>query len=265
MGLLSCNGTRNYLKGLGYGTIALPRAGIKPMLMLAKSGDRLTRLGPLTGTFLPGDAPLPVVSRERSAPVSGTKSEKIDASIGLDILGTVIGALAGSTLGIKAAYKNARKVAFEFGDVMEDRVDINALDQYLSAGSVAGNVGNFLKEVLKRDEVYVITSTLDAGEISVDASGEHEASLGLEIPVIQQIVGGKIAVSAGGASSTKITYRANDLPLAFGLQVVQLIVDDATGHYTTLKMVKPTPLAGGAVAAAKPRPAVLAPDVPVEL
>lgn len=262
MGLFSCGDTRNYLKDFGYGTIALPREGIKPLLMLIKNGGRLTPIGPLAGTFLPGSSPLPTSARVRSADVSGSKSRNVDAKIGLSILGKVIGALAGSALGLDLAYKKAKKVQFEFTDVMEEAVNITQLDQYLSNGSVAANIGNFVKETLEKDEIYVIVSTLDARQISVAATGESNAGISLDIPVIQQIVGGKIAVSTGAGSTSKVTYSSTTTPLSFGLKVVRLIADK--GKYTTLKTVKPD-VGAEAVAGAESTPAVIGPGLRVEV
>ncbi len=266
MGLLNCGDTRNYLKDYGYGTIALPKASIKPLVMLTRSGDRLTPLGPLASTFDAGAAPLPTATRDRSAPVSGSRSRNLDAAIGINILGQVIGALAGSALGIKAKYKDARKVEFEFGEVMEDQVTIADLDQFLATAAVKGGVGPTLRRMIEEDEVYVIVATLDAQKISVDATRENNAGLELEVPVIQQLAGGNINVSGGGASTSTITYSSKEKPLAFGVKVVRLDFED--GRYTSMKIVKAK---NSHVAAAMhnaedddAEAAIIVPDVPVE-
>lgn len=267
MGLLNCGDTRNYLKDYGYGTIALPRASIKPLLMLTRNDGRLTPIGPLTSTFLPGVVPVPTATRGISAPVSGSRSGGIDAKIGINILGNVIGALAGSVLGIKAAYKDARKVEFEFGDVMEDQVAITDLDQFLGTASVAGNAGPFLKQLLNADEVYIIVATLDAKEVSVAATRDNSAGLELDVPVVQQLAGGNIAVSGTGAKSSTIVYKSKDTSLAFGVKVVRLDFDQ--GRYTTMKIVKAKEAHVAAAVhnadADDGDPAVIVPDVPVDL
>jgi hypothetical protein len=258
MGLFSCGNTKNYLKDFGYGTIALPREGIKPLLMLAKRGDRLSPLGPVASTFLPGASPLPTAARSAAAAISGSKSKSVDAKIGISLLGKVIGALAGSSLGLDVAYKNAKKVQFEFGDVTQEAIDITALDQYLSNGSVAPGTGNFIKQALEDDDVYVIVATLDARQISVAASGENSASVSVDVPVIQQIVGAKVAVSSGGSSSSKVTYTSTTTPLSFGLKVVRLVFKN--GKYTTLK-----PEGGVGSEAVEASSAGFGPDVPTEI
>ncbi|WP_430420998.1 hypothetical protein [Phenylobacterium sp.] len=237
MAILKCNAARDYLKPYGYGTLALPKAGVPPLTLLGKRGDRLTPLGPLATTFRPGMAPLPESTRNRTANLSGSTTSDLKVSIGVDILGTVIGALSGSTLGIKAAYNRAKKVDFEFGDVMETKVNIADLDAYLSAATLAPGVGNYMKENLIDDQVYCIVAGVDARQISVKASGEGGASLGLEIPVLQQLVGGKVAVSSGDTTNSVVTYTSTDTALTFGVQVVRLIYDDS-GIYQTMKLVK---------------------------
>jgi hypothetical protein len=260
--LFSCGNTRNYLKDFGYGTIALPREGIKPLLMLIKRGDRLSPLGPIASTFVPGAAPLPTAVRRVAASVSGSKSKNVEAKAGISLLGSVIGALAGSSLGLDVAYKKARKVQFEFSDVTEEAIDIAALDQYLSNGSVAGTIGNYVKQALESDEVYVIVSILDARQISVAASGENNVGVSIDVPVIQQIVGAKVAVSSGGASSSKVTYTSTTTPLSFGLKVVRLVFDQ--GSFTTLKTVGPD-FGAEAAATGAGAPAVIGPDVPTHV
>lgn len=224
------------MKPYGYGTIRLPRAGIKPLQMLTKSGGKLTPIGPISGTFQAGAAPLPVPRRDRVTNLSGSEARDVRADIGVDILGTVIGALSGSALGVKAAYRSARSVSFEFGDVMENVVEITELDQFLSSGSVAGAVGNYLKDLLENDEVFCIVSTVDAHQINVEGKKEDNSSLGVEVPVIQQLVGGKVSVSSSGSSSTKLTYTSTETPLPFGLKAVRLFVKDR--RYTTMKIVE---------------------------
>lgn len=236
MPLLSCSSARrDYLAAFGYGTFALPKAGVPPLTLLAKRGGRLSPIGPLAVTFPPGTAPLPLIDRHVAAPVSGARSRGVDASIGLDVLGAAIGALSGSTLGVKAAYNKASKVEFEFGDVFENAIDINLLDAYLAASPVNPGAGPALRQLLEADEVHILTATLDASRISVTASDSAGASLSLQVPVIQQLVGGTVAVGGTGASSAVITYSSTSAPLAIGGQVVRLVFKG--GKYQTLKLV----------------------------
>lgn len=261
MPLLSCSSARrDYLAAFGFGTFALPKAGVPPLTLLAKRGGRLSPIGPLSATFPPGAAPLPPIDRDVAAPVSGAKSRGIDASVGLDVLGAAIGALSGSTLGVKAAYNKASKVEFEFGDVFQNSVDINLLDAYLAASPVSPAMGPALQQLLDADEVHVLTATLDASRISVRASDSSGASLSLQVPVIQQLVGGTVAIGGTGTSSAVITYSSTSIPLAIGGQVVRLVFKGK--KYQTLKLVKAS---GGAMGVASAKSETGAPAMLIEV
>lgn len=60
----------------------------------------------------------------------------------------------------------------------------------------------------------------------------NKVALEVKVPVIQQVVGGKVNVSADAQSSSKITYEG-DVPLVFGFQAVQLYYEK--GRYTAIK------------------------------
>ena len=242
MPLLSCkNARRDYLNLFGYGTFALPKAGIAPLTMLSKNGSRLTPIGPLTATFPPGPkVTVQTIKRNRAAAISGAQSRSVDASIGLDILGTAIGALSGSTLGLKLAYKKASSVEFEFGDVFDSSIATNELDAYLANTPVDTLAGPGLRDLLDDDEVYVMISVLDAAQVSVKATASSGADLQLDVPVVQQLVGGNVKVGGTGQSSSLLTYRSTDTPLAIGAQVVRIMFDGTV--YKSFKQVKPTPI-----------------------
>jgi hypothetical protein len=242
MAFLSCkNARRDYLNPFGYGTFALPKAGVAPLTLLVKSANRLMPIGPLAATFPPGSIALPASTRNRVAPISGAQSRSVSASIGLDILGSAIGALAGSTLGLKTAYKSASEVEFEFGEVHETRVDSAAIDRYLANTKADELIGPGLRDLLDEDEVYVMTSVLDATQVSVRAKSAVGSELSLSVPVVQQLVGGNLTVSGSSETSSVLTYSSKDSPLAIGAQVLRLFYRD--GRYQTFKLVKPTSIA----------------------
>ena len=45
--------------------------------------------------------------------------------------------MGGSKLGLDVTYKNAKTAAFEFADVLEDRVDLADVDQYLTDADIS--------------------------------------------------------------------------------------------------------------------------------
>jgi hypothetical protein len=129
---MSCNDP--YLKALrsfGYNVIRLPKADVAPLQLLARNGSALGRIGDLSTVILPrGGVALPAVRRDTpAASLSGQRSGELSVGVGLSVLGSIIGAMGGSKLGLDLQYKNAKSVTFEFQDVLEDRIDVASLDQ----------------------------------------------------------------------------------------------------------------------------------------
>lgn len=241
MPLWSCShAQRDFLKPFGYGTLALPKASTQPLLMLAKNGSRLSPIGPLVATLTPGAIALPTISQGPVASITGARSKSLNAGLALDVLGAAIGALAGSSLGLKAAYKNASTVEFEFGEINEKRVNFNELDSYCRGARVSPAIGPALEDMLEEDEVYVITATIETRTISVTGKKSDGTDLGLDVPVVQQLVGAKVSVGSTNASNSVLSYTSTQTPLTIGAEVVRLFFRN--GQYQLAKLIKPAPI-----------------------
>lgn len=235
----------SFLKHLGYCVVRLPRADLKPLNTLLKTGKKdLTRLGELSTIMIKGSDDLPPLSVDNIAPhgVSGKESSSVKIEIGVNILGGIIQALGGSNLGLSTAFGRAKSVVFKFGNVLEDHIDIDRLDQFLSSASIRPNQ-NAVTSALIDDEVYVITSTIKTNSFTVTAMGESNVSVGLDVPVMQQAASGSLKVNVDKATEGTITYEGT-IPIVFGFQAVKLIYDDQTQTYTTVD-----PLDAGKMAA----------------
>ena len=233
---MSCNDP--YVKTLhdfGYNVIRLPRADVRPLQLLAKHGDSLDRIGELTTVLHAGpNIPLPkVVENTRVAAVSGGRTGDLSVGIGVSILGSVIGAMGGSKLGLDLKYQNAKSVAFEFADVFEDRVEIALLDQYLADADVspfAAHVG----KLLDADQLFVTTAALKSTKITVEARRSKDTGLDVSVPEIQKVVGGNVKVGGHAEATSKVTYEGS-VPLVFGFQAARLFYEG--GHYQRFELL----------------------------
>ena len=81
-------------------------------------------------------------------------------------------------------------------------------------------------------------------KIVVNAHGEAGQKVELEVPVIQQAVGGNLKVDGQGDLTSVITFEGA-VPVAFGLQAVQVVFDES-GEFLTTQQLSP----GGAAARA---------------
>jgi hypothetical protein len=224
-----------YLKRFGYNVVRLPRADVRPGQLLTRNGRDLTRLGELADLLAAEGVPAPpVLADQPAANLSGQQTGDLTLGIGLSLLGTIIGALGGSKLGLDATYARARAVVFQFEDVREDRLELLKLDAFLGAADVNPRSAH-ARELLFADEVYVTTATIKSSRFTVDARDAGQRGLELSIPEIQQAVGGNVRVSGGGATSGRVTYEGA-LPLVFGFQAVQL--DYEGGRYQRFKATR---------------------------
>ncbi len=241
------------LKDQGYCVIRLPKADVAPLLILSRQGNELDRLGELSAVLQAGkNVPLPPVRHTETATISGKRTGEIGVGLGISILGSYIGAMGGSVLGLDLKYQQASTLSFEFSEVSEDSIEVVRLDQYLSDADVSP-FSRHVAELLDADEIYVTTAVLKSQQFTVEGKTEDGAGVGLKVPEIQGIVGGNLQVSGKEEVTSKIVYRGK-VPLSFGFQAVRLIYENGT--YQSFKAVS----AGGVVMRGVNQPETLRSD-----
>lgn len=121
----------NLLKDIGFLPLRLPRADVQPPQLLNLDGNNFSLLGELEEAMKAGAAKLPAVKRDiaTAGKIQGTHSSTVKASLGLDILGNILGALTGSKLDLSAGFQKASTLTFEFGYVTVSTVSIISLDK----------------------------------------------------------------------------------------------------------------------------------------
>jgi hypothetical protein len=226
-----------FLRGYGFSVFRFPRASAQPLELMHREGKDLTRLGLLPDLVTAGEVTSPGVRREGSPgiDIEGKETSKVNVAIGLSILGSFIGALGGGKLGLEGAFNKARTVTFEYAGVMEDAVDVLALEKYVKAGRVSPLIPSGTLEKLLDDEVYVVTSVLKTKKIVVTAQGEAGATVTVDVPVIQQAVGGNLKVDAASTRESRVAFEGT-VPVAFAFQAVQLVFDDSGEFLTTQQL-----------------------------
>lgn len=226
-----------YLKSFGYSVVRLPRTDIRPLQVLVKEETRLTRLGDLETILRPGaQVPLPRVKENvAAASISGGRTHDLGIGVGLTILGSVIGAMGGSRLGLDLGYKNAKTATFEFADVLEDRVDLAAIDQYLTNADISA-FSSHAARLLEADSIYVTVSTIKSRKFIVQAKESSGAPVELKLPEIQKVVGATVKVSAARTAESGIAYEGAE-PLVFGFQAARLFYEN--GRYTSFAPMRP--------------------------
>ncbi len=234
-----------HLNKLGYGALHLPRADVAPRQIFSKDGKDLSRLGELTTVLEPGEhIEVPVIKTDtRVVNISGQSTGEMDVKLGLSFLGGILQAMGGMVPGLDSSYGEAENLSFEFSDVLEDRLEIAELDQYLADAKV-NEFSRDLAERLKSSQVYVTTAVLKTAKIIVTSSDKKGSGIDVKVPVVQAAVGVEVGVSGSGESSSAITYEGKS-PLVFAFQAVRLVAKD--GGYR-LKQVQKVGMRGEAPA-----------------
>jgi hypothetical protein len=223
-----------FLRNFGYSVFRVPRLGAQPLELLHRNGKDLTRLGGVGDLIRGGTVPAPPVHRDDrpGVDIEGTETSKINVSIGVTILGSFISALGGGNLGLQVGFNRAKSVKFKYTGVSEDSIDILLLEQFIKSGQINENVPSGTIDKLIDDEIYAITSILKTKKIVVSAQGEGGVSVGLDVPVIQDAVGGTVKVGSEGTSTSAISFEGA-IPVPFAFQAVQLVFDESGEFLTT--------------------------------
>ncbi len=223
----------NALKSAGYNMVRLPKADIRPMQLLYKNGDLLERLGAVTKLLTAGEnIAVPSMTIDvQAANISGQRTSDMKIGLGLSLLGTVIGAMGGSSLGLETEYKNAKTAAFEFYDVLEDRIEVVDLDQYLGDADI-NPASVYVSKLLEADKLFITTAVIKSTKFTFEAKDSSGSGISLNVPAIQGIVSGNVKVGTESSATSKLTYEGR-IPLIFGFQAVQIYYED--GQYTSIK------------------------------
>jgi hypothetical protein len=223
-----------FLKRFGYSVFRVPRLSAQPLELLHRNGKDLTRLGSVTDLIVGGSVPPPAVHRDDQpgVDIEGTESSKVNVNIGVNILGSFIGALGGGNLGLQAGFNRAKSVTFKYAAVREDSIDVLLLEQFIRAGEINQHVPSGTIEKLIDDEVFAITSILKTNKISVSAQGEAGTAVQLDVPVIQQAVGANIKIGSEGTITSNVTFEGA-IAIPFAFQAVQLVFHESGEFLTT--------------------------------
>jgi hypothetical protein len=236
----------NLLKDIGFLPLRLPRADVQPLQLLNLDGNKFSLLGDLEEAMNAGAAKLPAIKKDiaTAGQIEGTRSSTVKASLGLDILGNILGALTGTKLDVSAAFKNASTLTFEFGDVT---VSIILLDKYLNVATIDATAKQ-IKQMLQAGKVGVTTAVARSKKYIVSAQNDRGADMKADVPVIKGIASGNLGVSTTGSKSQKVVFQGPDA-VTFGVQAAHLCFDQS-GIITALDQIP----AGTAVLGMRAKP-----------
>ena len=226
----------NLLKDIGFLPLRLPRADVQPLQLLNLDGKKFSLLGDLNEAMSSGSATLPAIKKDiaTAGQIQGTRSSTVKASLGLDILGNILGALTGTKLDVSAGFQNVTTLTFEFGDVMVSTVSVILLDKYLNVATIDATAKQ-IKRLMQAGKVAVTTAVARSKKYIVSAQNDNGNYIKADVPVIKGIASGNLSVSTTGGKNQKVVFEGPDA-VTFGVQAAQLRFDQS-GIITALDQI----------------------------
>jgi hypothetical protein len=214
----------NYLAALGYSVVRIPRTNVAPRDLIGRERDQM-RLGTLNQLVTnPGTLP-PLTADADAANISGKSTNKMKIGIGLNILGPIVSALAGATLGIKAAYEKAQSVQFSFEDVTMDSVEPAAVGQFLRNAEIDVDNPVLKRYVVGKGQLFLIVEALKSKKLTITSEASSSGGVAVEVPIIQQVASGKLEVDVSKAANGQVTYTGTKA-LVFGFKCMRVALID---------------------------------------
>jgi len=212
----------------GANVVGAPRAGIDPLITVAKQDDRVEPRGHLRYLF-EGDPPeLPAVTSSPAAAMSGTRSADVKAKLGFDLSATFLSALGLPVPGASLAatlWEGASTFSFEVRDVMDNQVDLVELGQAIRGRLVAQNPATEFFLTDESQQLLLITRTLTTPAFAVRASGAGGQAVEIAVDGIAELVGKANAdVSWKRERDDWVSFRGS-APVTFGFAVVPCFIN----------------------------------------
>lgn len=218
---------KNLLSDIGFEFVALPKANIKPLLLLIKEKDHLSSLNSqLSRLFEEDIKPIPLVKTDASN-FSGSKALELKLDSGIDILGNLFKAFGLTQTALKAKLEKDKNLdlSFSFEDVEEEVVSYLDLDNFLNGSIPREDEFKHTVEQLKNGDLYVITATLKSPTFTVSLTSSKGIDAVLKTEV-EKLVGANANLNHKGGTSFSVT-SINNQAFVFAFKAVQILYDKA--------------------------------------
>nr|BBH86081.1 hypothetical protein KTC_08320 [Thermosporothrix sp. COM3] len=234
----------NYLQPYGYCGIYVPRLELQPLAVLARQedGSLFGNIGLLTSIVGSGTPiPFTIQAGEPFVPLSGSISFSLGAAIGMDFLGNMLTVIQGADVKLELQVKKGSSLHFSFEEVLQDRVELLQIENYLKRVPVRLMQVGFARD-LQRGKLYIVTSTLRSAKFSVTFEKARAIGLELGAKTPWNVGEGTLTLSElANTSTARMTYNG-PRPLVFGFQAVQAVYSSSS--YNSLKLLKSEAMRG---------------------
>jgi hypothetical protein len=222
---LFSRGSKSFLPDRDYLPMAMPTTDLDVLWILTRNAGALRRFGVLSDVLMAGN-PLPAEAVRRdqiTANATGSAVRSVKAGLSLGLVNTILTAFGGKA-GLDLSATGAHSVEYRYTDVTADAVNLARLDAWLSDADLAPGAGR-VADLLVAERLYAVLASLKAGGVTSKMRDEKGMDLKVDVPAVQQLVGGGVTVSGSSTRTGDLTFRGS-VPLVIGAKVAQLKVDE---------------------------------------
>jgi hypothetical protein len=222
---LFSRGSKSFLPDSDYLPMAMPTTDFDVLWILTRNGGALRRFGVVSDVLAAG-RPLPAEAVRRdqiTANAAGTAVRSAKAGLSLGVVNTILTALGGKA-GLDLSATGAHSVEYHYTDVTADAVNIARLDAWLADADLASGAGR-VADLLVAERLYVAVASLKAAGVTSKMRDEKGMDLKVDVPTVQQLVGGGVTVGGSSARTNELTFYGS-APLVIGAKIAQLKVDE---------------------------------------
>lgn len=217
---------KNLLSDYGYNLVALPKEDIAPLMLLYKNGHAVSAVeSTVDKLFAIADAALPVVKKNKAVTsIDGGASVVFDAEGGVSMLDWLLKTLKMGKLSAKTELDITHKVKITYENVKEDKVDLLALDRFISGSNPLEGKFNSFKEKLMESELYVINNVLKSNSFSVAIEDAAGTKVDIEA-TIKGIVDANVDISRGKNNEITLKNTNIDTYIVFAFKAQRILYD----------------------------------------
>lgn len=213
----------NYLAGMGYNLVRLPRTGIDPLQVIVKEDSEYNNLGPLSKVWVSENKPPVPNPDDTAANIQQKKTSLIDVSVGVKALDDIFSGMGFSVPSLNAAFSKVKKLKIGFNNVTVSKIDPFDIGNYLKSGDVnhldTENV--FVKYFLDDEKpIYIISETLRSNSITIEAYKDEKTSADMDLGILKAIKA-DAKINTETDTDSAITY-AGEKQLTFGFKCYQI-------------------------------------------
>jgi len=233
---------KNFLAEYGYNIVALPKEDIKPLLLLAQDGAGVISIDAAVSALFYSDeqASPSITSNTPTADIVGSTAASFDSETGISVLGWLLDKLKLGKLETKLNLDSNKILTFKYQNVKEDKVNLVALDGYLTEATPVKDKFKTFQAKLMNGELYVINAILKSNTCTLTIEDKRGTTADVDA-TIRGIASINQNIKSTSNNSVNITGNT-EAPLVFAFKA-QHIFYDKPGFWS--RLFQPTDTPGG--------------------